>query len=180
MIIVGTEKFLFVLASLGMMLRSSNVATKSLQDSSKTTTDVATIIDILVATREGYRSDTVFNEILASVEKKIEDHDITMYDAVTRRTRKPSSRIIGYLVTTFTGQRESTVQPNVQLKSTHFEMSDIILTAIKSRFTPEALDIYCASDMILKQQNFGGGEYAAMIGLDIPNSVSDTFTQIQC
>ena len=44
------------------------------------------------------------------------------------------------------------MDPTSQMKSLHYEMLDIITAELKRRFSHEALDIYSASQSILKER----------------------------
>ena len=70
--------------------------------------------------------------------------------------------------------------PNIQLKSSYYEIIDIVLAELKERFTSESLDIYAAANAIMGDQDFSGGAYAERIGLVVPPLEASHFRQVAC
>ena len=54
--------------------------------------------------------------------------------------------------------------PNIQLKSSYYEIIDIVLAELKERFNSESLDIYAAANAIMGDQDFSGGAYSMQRG----------------
>ena len=70
--------------------------------------------------------------------------------------------------------------PNIQLKSSYYEIIDIVLAELKERFNSESLDIYAAANAIMGDQNFSGGAYAERIGLVVLPLEASHFRQVTC
>lgn len=168
--------FIVYLFAMEEILRIIHILSMKLQEKDATVGNSISIINGVIKTFEDMRSDESFMTRWQVLETFSDQFDITLEPPRTtsKRKKKESSDLRGYIVTSTIGASEEYVTdlPKIQYWRIHvwFKILDAVINDLKSRFSPLNQEIGISCDKFLNL-DFEGGEtfiklYANTVKID--------------